>query len=136
MRYDIKISQVKSRSKYGGVLLTFTCGEYRSRASGGGYDMIGMCLAHLVQDMMPEFFGADSPFTPEDIPNYYGLNQRTDGTWFINGACGDDCVGKIIRELMGFTVSWEWTHYTNGDRKKLVGCILESSDTPSSNENI
>jgi hypothetical protein len=95
----------------------------RYKCMGGGYDMIGTVfgdwleceyqreLVELVAGLELQPYGNGGTGTKtvkaEDYKNtFYGLFVRADGSVYLDGACGLDCM-KRVAEAIGLEVQWE-----------------------------
>jgi hypothetical protein len=76
---EFKWSVSRGRLTYGyNICTAYVDGERVGRSMGGGYDMEGAALDKwLEQFVRPEH-------------NFYGLNRRDDGSFYLDGACGLD----------------------------------------------
>jgi hypothetical protein len=109
----IKWTVSKGQDTYGyNICSLWINGEKKYSTCGGGYDMYGTVLGNFIQD---RFY---NELKRMDKRKFYGLffvgkrNKRTkkrrytntfskDGRLYLDGACGDDCMQKILK-VIGF----------------------------------
>jgi len=89
-----KWSVSRGRDTYGyNICTAYVDGQKVGKSMGGGYDMKGAALAKwLEQFVRPEH-------------NFYGLNRRDDGSFYLDGACGLDTL------LRGLGLEYRYIQY-------------------------
>jgi len=125
MKYlHIKRTISKARDSYGYNILTLIDGDKKYNTVGGGYDMLGTVFAKWLQEnyldtiiskLPPCVYEKDeNRFNTCKPSDYYGFFLFKDsGKYYLDGACGLDCIVKIARAI-GLTVQ------TDYDRKKNI----------------
>lgn len=85
----------------------------RNRAAGYGYDKLGTVFGSWLSKNYKEEIEA-----LENKSNFYGIYSRKDGSFYLEGACGFECMEKIA-EAIGLKV------YTIHFNRKILGIMLE-----------
>lgn len=105
-------------------------GRILGSASGGGYDKAGVALGQAIEVLFGEelkaltpageWYGEDGGREYRKLPDgLYGLTRATDGHMILDGACGIECMFKVLCAL-GFA---DVTRYSTG---KLSDMVLAS----------
>lgn len=103
----------------------------RYKCLGGGYDMVGTVIGQWLEDVYQEqlkqFIQNNSSDLVDygngyrkQLPNFYGLFVRPDGSVHLDGGCGDDCMRKIA-EAIGVKLSSNY----NQRKRRTVGYFVE-----------
>ena len=96
-------SRAEATYGYGLVTLTGVVGnESKYRECGGGYDMIGSAVGQFIKDQ----FGDALKELTGQVENFYGFFFRN-GKVKVDGACGENCMEKILTNLLGYEISYE-----------------------------
>ena len=90
---------------------------------GGGYDMLGSSLAQVTMALFPEWFDGTREVSDDTIRDYYGLCRTSNGL-YLNGACGVECVERVLRDLIGVRVEWEYSRDRKGRIKDKSGLTI------------
>lgn len=122
--FQVKWTISKAQDSYGYNVCTMRGEGMKARCMGGGYDMQGTCLAQLTMQLFPAYFDGTIIITPEQVQQFYGLRVWENGTAHLNGVCGLECVERVLRELIGATVEWEWSRDRKGYKKDRIGLII------------
>ena len=87
--------------------------EKVAKSQGGGYDLTGTCFAEWLTDTfqkeLAEFFRKN---TQKDgkrndrLGGYYGLVDRGDNTFYLDGSCGFSEMQRIAREILGLNIEF------------------------------
>lgn len=124
----------RGRDTYGYNICRLDChttGE-RFRTIGGGYDMVGTVAAQwLCKNYQTELQAycktlESKPYASTGwlcFPEYYGMHQKADGSVYIDGACGLDCVWKIARAI-GLQISQQ----LDRKRRNIVGFTISTKE--------
>ena len=109
-RLEIKwsISRGRDTDGYNICSLWTRTGKVAS-CMGGGYDMTGTCLGDYIQNAyqkeLQAFFAANvdkaKPYASHamQLPDYYGMTLRADGSVHLDGGCGYSAMVAIIEAL-------------------------------------
>jgi len=116
----VKWSISRGRDTEGYNICTLWDNRTRYQCMGGGYDMLGTVLAQYLSAKHMDKIKTLIPHREPD--GNYGLNRsKLDGSLYITGACGLECMLKISEKagvrvtqdrsgrkgtLKGFFVSW------------------------------
>lgn len=117
---DVRFHVIYSRSG-----LTTKCrlwhpdGHVLGSSSGGGYDKAGVALGQAIEVL----FGEELKALPLPTRNkhghpegLYGLGEGVDGKRYLDGACGIECMFKVLRAL-GFA---DVTSYSTSRHSDMV----------------
>lgn len=119
----------RGRDTYGYNLVTLTgvCGnDGKYRECGGGYDMQGSAVGQFIKD---QFKNALLELTGQ-CDNFYGFSFKDDYLK-VDGACGLNCMEKILTNLLGYEVSYEYKRDRKGRPEYKTAMILKKKDIPS-----
>lgn len=108
---------------YGSSRIFDSCGNALAKATGCGYDRLGSAMGEVVCDVFPEEVlklakreckGPRRNY--KKSAKFYGLfYNAVEGKAWIDGACGFDCVKKILNKI-GFSLD-----YVGGDNNGVQG---------------
>jgi hypothetical protein len=65
---------------------------------GGGYDMVGAALGEYLTKVFGGRLDALADQVRKGAPRLYGMTV-TDSGWYLDGACGEDCMVRIAKEI-------------------------------------
>lgn len=119
----------RGRDTYGYNLVTLTgvCGnDGKYRECGGGYDQTGAALGQFIQHQ----FSSVLQELTGNISDFYGLSLSKSGVVSVDGACGFDCMVKILTNLLGYDVSYEYKRDRKGRPQYKTAIILKQKILP------
>lgn len=119
-------SRAEATYGYGLVTLTGVVGnESKYRECGGGYDMIGSAMGQFIQDQ----FGEALMELTGQCENFYGFFFRN-GKIKVDGGCGADCMEKILKNLLGYEISYEYKRDRKGRPMYKTAIKLTKKNIP------
>lgn len=127
---DLTITWGTSRAKdtYGYNLVTIKelLNSKKYRTCGGGYDMLATALGYFIQDnfqlALQEVVG--------QMKEFYGLSQRKDGFIYVEGGCGISEMVKILTNLLGYDVTYEYKRDRKGRPQHKTAILLRKKQLP------
>ena len=116
LEFAIKYSVSKAKDTYNYNVLTIVGEGMKARCMGGGYDMLGTCLATIIQKVYPHFFDGTVEYAEREklMKEFYGFTIRGDGSAYLQGACGVECMEKFLEGVIGGTIVWEYARDREG----------------------
>ena len=101
---NLKWTTSKARDTFGYNRLTGTAMGDKYVACGGGFDMIGSVLGSFIADHFQALLKDHAKdlerravSSQNTFPAHYGLYEKSDGSIYIDGACGEECVYAIAK---------------------------------------
>ena len=98
----IKHSVSRAKDSDGYNVVTIWDGNEKFRAMGGGYDMIGTCFGNWLEknysQRIKKLIPHDKEYSLSPNDNY-GLFVKKDGGFWLDGACGLDCMISIAKKV-------------------------------------
>ena len=96
----IKRSISKARDTEGYNVITLWHGSNRYKACGGGYDMLGTVFGSWLQVNYMDMLKTLTPYDREtQETDNYGLHKSRDGSLYLDGACGLECMIRIAKKI-------------------------------------
>ncbi len=92
----IKWTISKARDSQGYNVVTLHSEYSKYRAMGGGYDMLGTVFGQWLWNNYKDRIIETIKSRKNE---FYGFNELSNGTCYIDGACGLDCMLKIAKEV-------------------------------------
>ena len=119
-------SRAEATYGYGLVTLTGVVGnESKYRECGGGYCMIGSAMGQFIRDQ----FGEALMELTGQCENFYGFFNRNNKV-SVDGACGVDCMEKILKNLLGYEISYEYKRDRKGRPMYKTAIKLTKKNIP------
>ena len=118
----------RAENSYGYNLVTLTGvvgNESKYRECGGGYCMIGSAMGQFIQDQ----FGDALKELTGQVENFYGFFNRNNKV-SVDGACGVDCMEKILKNLLGYEISYEYKRDRKGRPMYKTAIKLTKKNIP------
>ena len=118
----------RAERTYGYNLVTLTGvvgNDNKYRECGGGYDMIGSAVGQFIKD---QFGGALKELTGQ-CAEFYGFFYST-GQVKIEGGCGIDCMEKILKNLLGYEIDYEYKRDRKGRPTHKTAIKLTKKNFP------
>ena len=118
----------RAENSYGYNLVTLTGvvgNESKYRECGGGYDMIGSAVGQFIKDQ----FGDALKELTGQVENFYGFFNRNNKV-SVDGACGVDCMEKILKNLLGYEISYEYKRDRKGRPMYKTAIKLTKKNIP------
>lgn len=120
------VSRGQNTYGYNTVTLTEVVGNSKKyRECGGGYDMIGSVFGQFIKHNFTEALEQ----VVDHGQDYYGLTSPQ-GKLRIDGACGFDCMEKIVKNLLGYDVSYEYKRDRKGRPQYKTAIKLTKKNIP------
>lgn len=123
--FAIRWSTSRGQDTYGYTICTVVGEGLKGRCMGGGYDMLGTSFAHVIMQAYPAYFDGTIQHSDETIKSFYGMRRTSSGGFYLDGACGVDCVERVCKELIGVKVRWEYARDRKGRVTHRCGVVLE-----------
>lgn len=121
--FAVRWTVSRGQDTYGYNICTIVGEGIKGRCMGGGYDMLGTSLAQVTMALFPEWFDGTREVSDDTIRDYYGLRRTSNGL-HLNGACGVECVERVLRDLIGVRVEWEYSRDRKGRIKDKSGLTI------------
>lgn len=118
----------RAENSYGYNLVTLTGvvgNESKYRECGGGYCMIGSAIGQFIKDQ----FGDALKELTGQCENFYGFFNRNNKV-SVDGACGVDCMEKILKNLLGYEISYEYKRDRKGRPMYKTAIKLTKKNIP------
>ena len=118
----------RAENSYGYNLVTLkgvVGNESKYRECGGGYCMIGSAMGQFIQDQ----FGEALMELTGQCENFYGFSFRN-GKIQVDGACGENCMEKILKNLLGYEISYEYKRDRKGRPMYKTAIKLTKKNIP------
>lgn len=115
----VDISHRWSARGYGSSRIQNSRGETLARATGCGYDRFGTAIGQFIELTFPDelkrlakrFCKTKYTGGLKSSKEFYGMFKRDDGSVSLDGACGHDCMFKILNAI-GFELKQVGEHKT------------------------
>lgn len=127
---SIKYGTSRAQNSYGYNTVTLlgvrgNIGKYKE--CGGGYDQVGAAIGQFIKD---QFKKALLEVT-DQCSNFYGFYYNESHTLRVDGACGLSSMEKILTELLGYNISYEYKRDRKGRPQHKTAVILIKKIIPS-----
>lgn len=119
-------SRAKDTYGYNLVTIKEMLNSTRYQECGGGYDMLGSALGHFIRDNFQPALTEVSGH----IKDFCGLSQRKDGSIYVDGGCGFNEMVKILTDLLGYEVTYEYKRDRKGRPQYKTAIILTKKNLP------
>ena len=118
----------RAENSYGYNLVTLkgvVGNESKYRECGGGYCMIGSAMGQFIKDQ----FGEALMELTGQCENFYGFSFRN-GKIQVDGACGENSMEKILKDLLGYEISYEYKRDRKGRPMYKTAIKLTKKNIP------
>ena len=118
----------RAANSYGYNLVTLkgvVGNESKYRECGGGYCMIGSAIGQFIQDQ----FGEALMELTDQCGDFYGFFFHN-GKVKVDGACGENCMEKILKNLLGYEISYEYKRDRKGRPMYKTAIKLTKKNIP------